>query len=134
MLPCGFSPDGRWLAYSSDASGRAEIWVTDFAGSTPSPVTSDGGTAPCWSKDGRQIVYWKGNTVMAVAVHTGESFTADPPHKKFDSPLTFFTGYDISRNGDVVYVAGYEISRTPPPQIVFVSDITADLPSRANAH
>jgi len=130
---CGFSPDGRWLAYRSGATGRDEIVVTDFpAGSTTYPVTSAGGVAPCWSKDGSQIFYWKGNTVMAVTVRSGETFDADTPHALFDSPVTRVseTGYDVARDG-TFYVAGYETSRTSP--IVFVSDITADLRSRANA-
>jgi len=133
VIPCGFSPDGRWLAYRSDATGRREIYVTDFpAGSTHYPVSSSGGTDACWSKDGHQIFYWKGNTVMAVAVRSGETFAAETPHALFDSPVTNVWGYDVARDGSVFYVAGYEASRTSP--IVFVSDITGHLRSGANAH
>jgi hypothetical protein len=117
----------------SDATGRREIYVTDFpAGSTRYTVTSAGGAAPCWSKDGRQIFYWKGNTVMAVTVRSGETFAAETPHALFDSPVTHAWGYDVARDGSAFYVAGYEASRTSP--IVFVSDITAGLRSRAKAH
>jgi eukaryotic-like serine/threonine-protein kinase len=133
VIPCGFSPDGRWLAYGSDATGRFEIWVTDFpAGATHYPVSSAGGLWPCWSKDGRQIFYWKGNTVMAVAVRSGETFAAETPHALFESPVVpRWWGYDVARDGSALYIAGYEASRTSP--IVFVSDITADLPSGRNA-
>jgi serine/threonine-protein kinase len=123
---CGFSPDGRWLAYTSDTIGRSEIYVTDFpAGSTTYPVTSAGGARPCWSKDGRQIFYWKGNTVMAVAARAGETFAADTPHKVVDSSVTPRWGYDVAKDG-TFYVAGYEGDRASP--IVFVSDISGELP------
>jgi serine/threonine-protein kinase len=129
VLPCGFSPDGRWLAYASDATARSEIYVTDFpAGSTHYPISSAGGGAPCWSKDGRQIFYWKGSTVMAVDVRSSETFAAEMPHALFDSRVTPAVGYDVARDGSGFYVAGSEASRTSP--IVFVSDITAALPSR----
>jgi Tol biopolymer transport system component len=133
VIPCGFSPDARRLAYMSDATGRWEIYVTDFpAGSTHYPVSSAGGAAPCWSKDGRQIFYWYGDTAMAVAVRSGETFAADTPHALFDSPVAAVNGYDVARDGRTFYVPGYEVDRTSP--IVFVSDITADLRSGANAH
>jgi eukaryotic-like serine/threonine-protein kinase len=132
VIPCGFSPDSRWLAYSSDVTGRREIYVTDFpAGATRYPVTSAGGGAPCWSKDGHQIFYWADSTVMAVGVQSGKTFTADTAHALFDSPLTAGCCYDVAQDGRTFYVAGYERSKTSP--IVFVSDITADLPSRAKA-
>jgi hypothetical protein len=126
VIPCGFSPDSRWLAYSSDASGRREIYVTDFpAGSAPHVITHEGPNAgACWSKDGNQIFYWHGNTVMAVAVRAGEP--TETPHALFDSPVTFVWGYDVANDGRTFYVPGYKASRTSP--IVFVSDITADLP------
>jgi serine/threonine-protein kinase len=128
-ISCGFSPDGRRLAYWARADGHSQIYVTDLpAGSTMSLVSS-AGVAPCWSKDGRQIFYWNGNTVMAVTVRAGEPFSAEAPRKLFDSPVTLVEGWDVAR--DAFYVVGYEASRTSP--IVFVSDITADLPSRAKA-
>jgi Tol biopolymer transport system component len=133
VLPCGFSPDGRWLVYASNATRRSEVYVTDFPnGSAQHPVSSDGGTSPCWSKDGRQIFFRKGNTMMTVDVRTGQTFTAKTPRELFDSPLRSW-GYDVARDGSALYVAGYEASPTSS-SIVFVQDITAALPSRAKAH
>jgi serine/threonine-protein kinase len=130
---CGFSPDGRWLAYRSNATGRDEIVVTDFpAGSTTYAVTSAGGRNACWSKDGRQIFYWKGNTVMAVDVRAGETFAAETTRALLDSPVIARWGYDVSQDGRTFYFAAYEGDRTSP--IVFVSDITAGLRSGAKAH
>jgi serine/threonine-protein kinase len=132
VAPCGFSPDGHWLAFSSDKTGSPQIYVTDFpAASIYQIVTNTGGTAPCWSKDGGQIFYWNGNTVMTVTVRSGKVLTEE--QKLFDSPVTCGCGYDVSKKSDVLYVTGYEVSRTSPSSIVFVSDITADLPPGAKA-
>jgi hypothetical protein len=67
---------------------------------------------------------------MAVDVRAGETFTAGTTHKLFDSPVTPQWGYDVARDG-TFYLAGNEVGRTWP--IVFVSDITAHLPSGAKA-
>jgi len=55
-----FSPDGRWLAYQSDESGRLEIYVQRYPEGVRMPVSSDGGTGPVWSPDGRQL-YFQGS-------------------------------------------------------------------------
>jgi serine/threonine-protein kinase len=53
-----FSPDGRLLAYVSDASGRGEVYVRPYPGAGAAiPVSGDGGGAPGWSPDGRRIYY-----------------------------------------------------------------------------
>jgi Tol biopolymer transport system component len=130
VAPCGFSPDGHWLTFSSNKTGSSQIYVTDWpAASIYQIVTNTGGTEPCWSKDGSKIFYWNGDTVMAVTVRSGKALTAE--QKLFDSPVKGGYGYDVSKKG--FYVAGYEVSRTSPSSIVFVSDITAALPSGANA-
>ena len=54
------SPDGRWLAYRSNRSGRSEIWVRATAGSAPVRVSQDGGREPTWSRDGRELFYLQG--------------------------------------------------------------------------
>ncbi len=56
-----FSPDGRWIAYVSDESGRDEVWVTSFPGREQRMlVSNEGGIAPLWSPDGREIYYFSG--------------------------------------------------------------------------
>ncbi len=54
-----FSPDGRWLAYASDESGRTEVYVTSFPGREQTiTVSRQGGRAPAWSRDGRRLFYY----------------------------------------------------------------------------
>lgn len=64
-----FSPDGRWIAYQSDQSGRPEVYVTAFPVTGPGrPVSLLGGANPRWRGDGREIVFLNGTRVMRVAV------------------------------------------------------------------
>jgi dipeptidyl aminopeptidase/acylaminoacyl peptidase len=61
------SPDGRWVAYTSDESGRAEVYLDAY----PRParrvrVSSGGGVHPVWRGDGRELYYWRGDALVAV--------------------------------------------------------------------
>ena len=62
-----FSPDGRWLAYSSDESGRFEVYVQPFPGPGAAvPISAEGGGSPTWSRTRREIYYGSNGRVMAV--------------------------------------------------------------------
>jgi dipeptidyl aminopeptidase/acylaminoacyl peptidase len=57
-LSAAFSPDGRWVAYVSDESGRVEVYVPPFPGPGPrTQVSVDGGTAPVWSRGGGELFF-----------------------------------------------------------------------------
>jgi serine/threonine-protein kinase len=82
-----FSPDGRWLAYSSDESGREEVYVRSF----PSPgskwkLSLEGGTEPLWARNGEQLYYRFQDQVWAVNVRTGAAFTPGKPRLLFEKP------------------------------------------------
>jgi len=84
------SPDGRWLAYESDESGRNEIYVRPVrrpGGKTQ--VSPTGGRWPRWSRDGQQLFYVDGNRLMAVAVTaTSTSFQAAQPTLRLEYPYS----------------------------------------------
>jgi Tol biopolymer transport system component len=68
-----FSPDGRWVAYMSNESGRFEIYVRDFAPGRSSSrmkyqISSGGGFSPRWRRDGREIYYRRGTKLYAASV------------------------------------------------------------------
>jgi serine/threonine-protein kinase len=96
------SPDGKWLAYVSNESGRYEVWVTSF----PVPqgkwqVSSAGGTEPLWSRSGRELFYITEGHLVAAAVTTTEVFQAAPPQRLFR--IAPFAEYGIfNRNYDVM--------------------------------
>ena len=69
-----FSPDGTWLAYESDESGRREIYARAVSGTGGKwLISSGGGDHPRWSRDGRQIVYRSGKRMIAASVGMGAS-------------------------------------------------------------
>ncbi|HZM95407.1 MAG TPA: protein kinase [Vicinamibacterales bacterium] len=94
------SPDGRWLAYRSNRSGRSEIWVRAIAGSAPARVSQDGGREPVWSRNGRELFYLQSNKVIAIAVKPGESFSFGSPVLLFDRP--YFHGFGGGPAGEDV--------------------------------
>ena len=69
------SPDGRWLAYASDASGQFEVWVQSFPdGGSRRQVSTGGGGNPRWRRDGSELFYYaRGGKLMAAPVKSGES-------------------------------------------------------------
>ena len=80
-----FSPDGRWLAYVSDESGRDEVYVRSYPETGKKvPISAEGGTDPVWSKNGRELFYRSGDSLMAAPVKTGTAFTVSKPQKLFE--------------------------------------------------
>jgi serine/threonine-protein kinase len=80
------SPDGRWLAYESGESFHPMVYVRPLSGAPAKWVISTGfGRKPRWSRDGRSIVYITPKGLMRVAVHAGESFSADKPELVSDT-------------------------------------------------
>jgi eukaryotic-like serine/threonine-protein kinase len=70
-----FSPDGREVAYSSDESGKSEVYVRPSSGAGgPVQVSVGGAVRPVWSRDGRRIFYWQQDTLMAAAVAREPAF------------------------------------------------------------
>ncbi|MBN2241408.1 MAG: serine/threonine-protein kinase [Acidobacteria bacterium] len=89
-----FSPDGHWLAYQSDYSGRAEIYVKAFPGpGAPYPVSIEGGEQPLWARSGRELFYRNGNKMMVVDIRTEPAFWAGKPRFLFEGQ---FGSYDIA--------------------------------------
>jgi Tol biopolymer transport system component len=101
-----FSPDRNWIAYSADDSGRYEIYVRpfDISSATKAPdakgtpvtqVSKDGGTAPLWRRDGKELFYL-GSDGNAMAVEVG--VTPGVPKVMFKAPAGVFT-WDVSLDG-----------------------------------
>ena len=96
-------PEGgpRWVAYTSDESGRVEIYVQSYpSGANRFPVSTEGGIVPRWSRDGKELFYVTGDAVVAVAIRPDGSFGA--PRRLFDRTNFFvwgLRGYDVSPDG-----------------------------------
>jgi serine/threonine-protein kinase len=76
------SPDGKWIAYASDESGRNEVFVTDSATAERWQISTDGGTEPAWSPDGRVLYYRAEIGVLAVPIEPGDPFRFGSPRRR----------------------------------------------------
>ena len=80
-----FSPDGRWIAYSSDESKRAEVYVRPFPGpGMKLQISNGGGTEPLWARNGKQLFYRWQDQVWVVDVQTGPALSPGKPRKLFE--------------------------------------------------
>jgi serine/threonine-protein kinase len=96
------SPDGRWLAYTSNESGRYEVFVRPFPGPGGKWQVSNGeGTEPHWRGDGQELFYRSGGALMRVAVDTAQGFVAGRPERLFEGMRTGGApmSYAVSRDG-----------------------------------
>jgi Tol biopolymer transport system component len=98
------SPDGRWLAYQSNEGGENQIYVRPFPNVNGGrwQVSPAGGTKPVWARNGRELFYLAGRSLMAVPVQTAATFTAGTPIKLFEGPYFVALGgrsYDVSLDG-----------------------------------
>jgi hypothetical protein len=97
-----FSPDGRWVAYSSNEVGQSEIFVRSYPdGHTIRQISADGGLEPVWCPCG-ELFYRNGNRWMSVKIRTQPDLQWDPPQLAFqtdDFIDTMGRSYDVSPDG-----------------------------------
>jgi Tol biopolymer transport system component len=109
-----FSPDGRWLAYVSDQSGRAEVYVRRYPQGDTLSVSSGGGQGPVWGRDGREIFFqgsYEGNAkLMVVSVDmTGNTLRLGRPTPLLDMRVPGSTGAIEQYAGSNNQGPGYDI-------------------------
>jgi Tol biopolymer transport system component len=111
------SPDGRWIAYMSEESGKNEIYVRPFpeVNSGKWPVSTSGGIEPRWSRDGRELFYRNGDAMMAVTVETKPTFKAGVPKELFRGTYFSTLGihWDISPDGKRFLMIKESAGKTP---------------------
>jgi Tol biopolymer transport system component len=95
-----FSPDGNFVVYVSDESGRYEVYVRDFPkGNQKVQISSNGGIAPRWSRNGKEIFYIEQRKLMAVSVATHPSFSPGTPAVLFEKRSLATANYDVTSDG-----------------------------------
>ena len=97
------SPNGKWIAYNSNESGKAEIYVQNFppAGGRWQ-VSTEGGSEPSWNPNGKELFYLNGDKLMAVDVKTEtDRFDAGTPRLLFEAPVgnTLRNAYVVAPDG-----------------------------------
>ena len=105
-----FNPSGRFLAYASVETGTDEIFVSTFPeGGGKWQISSDGGQVPVWTRDGRNVLYVRGDAIWAVDVETAGGFRAGVPRELRRGPYLLRTApwrnYDVGPGGRLVFVS-----------------------------
>ena len=136
------SPDGRWLAYVSEVTGQAEVYVRPFPDveSGRWVISRDGGLSPVWAPDGRELFYRAASSsgeMMAVTIDTESGFSAGAPTALFEGPylqvnIGRMRPWDVAPDGRFLMVqeqAGGE-SGQEAPDLVFIENWTQELLER----
>ena len=126
-----FSPNGRWLAYASDESGKWEVYVQPFPKpGRKSQISTAGGTQPQWRRDGKELFYLAADRkLMAAAVTEGATFEAGAPRMLFQTRMpapfgqTRFGGssYAVAADGQRLLIVTEVTEATPAPATVLLN-------------
>ena len=130
-----FSPDGHWVAYVSDETGRPEIYVQPFplnaGGAGKFPVSNAGGTMPRWSRDGKELFFVaNGRTVMSADVTYTPSLKISVPKALFETAMQYVNldrfVWDVAPDGNRFLIPKATIAENgPQPPITVVLNWTA---------
>jgi len=129
-----FSPDGHWVAYSSNESGRWQVCVTPFPGREGKrQLSTEGGQQPRWRRDGKELFFLsRDRKLMSVSVKAGSTFQFSAPTALFQThahePIgaeEVFT-YDLSASGRR-FLINAEIERNNPPPVDLILNWAAQL-------
>jgi serine/threonine-protein kinase len=134
-----FSPDGRWIAYSSTESKRNEVYVQPFPGpGRIYQVSSQGGVQPLWAKNGKQLFYRSHDQVWAADVRTDGGFSTGKPRLLFERPghplAQPIRDYDLSQDGQRFLMVKLEQRKpTPVTEMILVQNWFEELKQKVPA-
>ena len=127
-----FSPDGRWVAYTSDQTGGSEIWVRPFPGpGAPVRVSADGGHDPVWSHGGNELFFRSSMKILSAPI------LSTAPELRVDTPQVLFEGgfepgsqraFDVAPDGRFLMIEATTTDSSP--SIVVVRNWAEDLKAR----
>ena len=125
-----FSPNGRWIAYTSDESGRQEVYVRSF----PEPgakrqVSTEGGFDPLWNPNGRELFYRREGQMIAVETKAEGELVLGTPRLLFesDSHMPQESSYDVSADGERFVMIDRGESVPPPRELVLVQNFAEEV-------
>ena len=135
------SPDGRWIAYTSNESNRWEVYVRPFPDveSGRWQVSIEGGRTPKWSRDGTELFFLEGaDRFVSAAIETADGFRAGPPELLFEVPSSFVTvdvtfPYDVAPDGQRFVMISYDLGNDedgPAPRAILVENFSQELRAR----
>jgi serine/threonine-protein kinase len=128
-----FSPDGRWLAYCTNESGRPQVYVKGFPSGAKIQVSNEGGNDPVWRRDGRELFYRNGDRMMAVSVSAGDTFDNGRPQELWRGPYSHgmssscgapgfsSSNYDVTPDGErFLMIQDDDVTATSSDRVVLV--------------
>jgi Tol biopolymer transport system component len=124
-----FSPDGRWMAYVSEESGRKEIYVRSLSGEGGRiKVSNEGGVEPVWTRGGRELLYRNGSQFLSNEIQSEPGLAAGVPRPLFsgdfspggreDAPFE----YAVSSDGNVIYATRAVPAPEPERRLAVVTN------------
>lgn len=112
-----FSPDGRWLAYVSDETGRNEVYATRNPDGGKWQISADGGAEPVWGPAGMELLYRDEAWMMSVSLEPGPDPRVSRPRLLFEMPFSeggaAYPNFDVTTSGDFLVIqSGFGASTT----------------------
>jgi Tol biopolymer transport system component/predicted Ser/Thr protein kinase len=127
------SPDGHWIAYVSDESGRSEVYARRFpSGDGKVQISIDGGLEPTWRKDGKELFFLGiDRNLMAVPIATGSTLQAGQPVRLFETGMSNLrygtrSQYVVASNGER-FLISQPVAGAPPSAIIVLVNWPAAL-------
>ena len=129
------SPDGQWVAYVSNETGRFELYVRSFPeGGAKLKISQEGGIEPVWARGGQEIVFREGQRFLASAFRASAVPAAGAPRVLFSAPLAMGWGrsdiprtYDVTRDGEEFVAIRIEPVASAEYRLGIVTSWTASL-------
>jgi Tol biopolymer transport system component len=118
------SPDGKFIAFTSNASGRGEIWVQAMPpGTLQKKVSINGGQSPRWKSDGKELFFVSSDAeMMAVDITLDPVFSAGVPHRLFQlADLADLANYDVRSDGRQFLIFTRQLGRQDAPITVVLN-------------
>jgi Tol biopolymer transport system component len=123
------SPDGHWMAYQSNVSGQAEIYIERYPETgSRQQISTSGGNRPVWSRNGRELVFSSldNRQMLAVPVQSGTTLVAGRPQVLFEFAMLPVTGgnrpWDLAPDGRFVIIGSgqAEAGGSAPANLILV--------------
>jgi Tol biopolymer transport system component len=141
-----FSPDGRWIAYASDESGDAQVYVQPFSGPGPKvQISRDGGFDPVWRRSGGELYYRTGGKMMVVSIRTSPRLEVSPPKELWKDtysdgvasscgmPGVSSSNYDVTADGQRFLMVRDDDANVAATRVVVVLNWVQELKRLASA-
>ena len=127
-----FSPDGRWLAYQSNETGRMQVYVVSYPELRDKrPISTEGGTEPAWRPAGGELYYRNGPSMMVVAIRTAPTLEVGTPRElfrgSFEEDLYGDRSYDVMPDGQ--HFLMFESDPASAPELRVIRNWRAEIDS-----